>query len=57
VISVSIGADVRKIFRRLVHFEHPRHDETRRYVTKECKKVKGATYPYRGVGGVLISLP
>jgi len=21
------------------------------------KKVKGATYPYRGVGGVLISLP
>ena len=26
-ISVSIGAEVRKILRRLVHFEHPRHDE------------------------------
>ena len=29
MISVSIGAEVRKILRRLVHFEHPRHDETR----------------------------
>jgi len=35
--EISIhGTDVRKILRRLVHFEHPRHDETRTYVTKEC---------------------
>jgi len=32
VVSVSIDADVRKILRGLVHFEHPRHDETRGYV-------------------------
>ena len=25
--------------------------------TYQNNKVKGATYPYRGVGGVLISLP
>ena len=29
MVSVSIGADVRKILRRFIHFEHPRHDETR----------------------------
>jgi len=34
--QLSIGADERKILRRLVHFAHPRHDETRRYVTMGC---------------------
>ena len=39
MVSVSIGADVREILRRFVHFEHTRHDETRRYVTMGCHKL------------------